>query len=157
MVEVENYTKFYLSPGQTDLNSGHISEPPSAMFGGEKHGVVGHKTANAATGCAGVLTWEIKDSDEKLVLMYSIPYSHDFHSNWIGVGLCSKSTNLTFDEMYNGYENGFKRKDFYYDTNPVNFKSANFAVQATCGTNHKPTIRVKLAPTDQGNLHKKFK
>ena len=54
MVEVENYTKFYLSPGQTDLNSGHISEPPSAMFGGEKHGVVGHKTANAATGCAGI-------------------------------------------------------------------------------------------------------
>ena len=99
MMEVENYTKFYLTPGQTDLNSGHISEPPSAMFGGEKHGVVGHKTANAATGCAGVISWEIKDSDEKLVLMYSIPYSHDFHF----MGLCYKSTTQTLDEMHNGH------------------------------------------------------
>ena len=59
--------------------------------------------------------------------------------------------------MYNGQENCFKRKDFYYDTNPVNYATGNFAVQATCGTNHKPTIKVKLAPRDDENFDEKFK
>ena len=157
MVEVENYTKFHLSPGSSELHSGQISEPPSSMFGGEKNGVVGHKTAGEATGCAGVLSWEIEDSNEKLVLMYSIPYSHDFHSNWIGVGLCNKSTTPTFDEMYYGNSNDFNRKDFCDDMDPVSFSTSNFRVEATSGTNHKPTIKVKLAPVEKENLDEKFK
>ena len=152
MVEVENYTKFRLSPGNSELHSGRISEPPSSMFGGEKHGVVGYKTPHAATGCAGVLTWEIDESDEKLVLMYSIPYDHNLHSNWIGVGLCNKSITPTFDEMYYGEERDFKRKEFYNDIDPVNFSTSKFAVDATSGTSHKPTIRVKLAPVEKENL-----
>ena len=55
MVEVENYTKFHLQPGEIEVENGHISEPPAAMIGGEKHGVVGHKVAHTATGCCGVL------------------------------------------------------------------------------------------------------
>ena len=157
MVEVENYTKFSLNPGYTELEAGQISEPPAAIFGGEIHGVVGHKTAHVATGCAGVLSWEIAESDEKLVLMYSIPYSQDFHSNWIGVGLYNKSSTPTFDEMYYGYSNDFNRKDFYDDIDPVSFSTSNFAVEATCGTNHKPTIKVKLTPTEEENLDEKFK
>merc|ERR1712001_101880 len=86
MVEVENYTNFCLSPGNTELHTGQISEPPAAMCGGEKHGVVGHKTGHVAKGCCGVLSWEIEDSDEKLVLMYSIPYDQNLYSNWIAVG-----------------------------------------------------------------------
>ena len=157
MVEVENYTKFSLNPGYTELEAGQISEPPAAIFGGEIHGVVGHKTAHVATGCAGVLSWEIAESDEKLVLMYSIPYSQDFHSNWIGVGLCNKSTTLTYEAMYYGEENNFKRKDFYDAIDDVSFTTSDFRVEATCGTSHKPTIRVKLAPTKKENLDKKFK
>ena len=126
------------------------------MSGGEKHGVVGYKTPHAATGCAGVLTWEIDESDEKLVLMYSIPYDHNLHSNWIGVGLCNKSITPTFDEMYYGEERDFKRKEFYNDIDPVNFSTSDFRVEATCGASHKPTIRVKLAPTKKENLDDKF-
>ena len=52
-MEVENYTKFKLIAKDTKLHSGQISEPPSDIYGGEKHGVVGHKTNDTATGCAG--------------------------------------------------------------------------------------------------------
>merc|ERR550519_3264104 len=107
--------------------------------------------------CAGVLSWEIEGSGQKVVLMYSIPYSHDFHSNWIAVGLCSTSSRLTFDEMYRGNEDSFKRKDFYYETNPVNYQNSKFAVTGTCGTSHKPTIIIKLAPFQNENLHARFK
>ena len=55
MVQVENYTKFHLQPAESETEWGHISEPPEAMFGGEKHGVFGHKIGHTATGCSGVL------------------------------------------------------------------------------------------------------
>ena len=151
MVEIENYTKFSLVPGKTELDSGHIKIPPSPLKGGEKHGVVGHKTSNTATGCAGVLSWEIEDSGEKLVVMYSVPYSHDFHSNWIGVGLSSGTP--SYYEMYNGTESGFKRKDFYYDVNPVEYNGNKFDVVGTCGTDHTPTIVVKLIPREDEDRH----
>ena len=55
MAEVENYTRFHLFPAESEIVSGHISEPPAAIHGGEKHGVVGHKTRDTATGCAGIV------------------------------------------------------------------------------------------------------
>ena len=75
--------------------------------------------------------------------MYSIPYSHDFHSNWIGVGLFSQSDQTKkFNDMYYGKEHNFQRKDFYNDGSPVTFKGDKFMVKGTCGTDHQPTIRV---------------
>ena len=53
--EIENYTKFQLYPSNTEVESGHISEPPSAITGGEMHAVSGHKVSDTATGCAGVM------------------------------------------------------------------------------------------------------
>ena len=41
MVELENYTKFYLSPQDTEINTVYI-----AVFGGEKHVVVGHNVGS---------------------------------------------------------------------------------------------------------------
>ena len=157
MIELENYTKFYLSPQDTEINAGHIAKPPAAMFGGEKHGVVGHKVANTAKGCAGIVIWTIEDSKEKVAVMYSIPYDHNLHSNWVGVGICSQYHVPNFNEMYNGNQDYFKRKEFYCDTDPVSFSTSEFTVEATCGTNHKPTIRVKLIPTIRENLAPKFR
>ena len=103
MAEVENYTRFHLFPAESEIVAGHISEPPAAIPGGERHGVVGHKTSGTATGCAGVVSWNIKDNNEKLVLMYSIPYSHDFHKNWIGIGLFpQRDQSQKFHQMYSG-------------------------------------------------------
>ena len=76
-------------------------------------------------------------------MMYSIPYSHDFHTNWIGIGLTSKTdVSNDFDKMYYGNGPKFDRKDFYYDVNPIEFEGKDFTVRATCGTTHRPTIRV---------------
>ena len=46
----------------------------------------GHKTNDSATGCVGTMTWKI-DSAHYVNVMYSVPYSHDYHSNWLAVGI----------------------------------------------------------------------
>ena len=53
ILEVENYTNYFLHPAETYVRTGHISCPPAAIPPGEKHGVTGHKQANTATGCEG--------------------------------------------------------------------------------------------------------
>ena len=144
-LELENYTKCVLSPGANHIHTGEISGLPAALQGGEKHGVVGHKSGTqSATGCCGVLSWEIADADDKLVIMYSIPYDQNLYSNWIGVGLYPKGDNPQFDDMYDGDEDNFKRKDFYYNMFPVSFSNEKFKVEGTCESTHTPTIVVKL-------------
>ena len=128
-------------------------------LGGRSMGlwVIKWLTLQKAVQCAGIVIWTIEDSKEKVAVMYSIPYDHNLHSNWVGVGICSQYHVPNFNEMYNGNQDYFKKKEFYYDTDPVSFSTSEFTVEATCGTNHKPTIRVKLIPTYQGNLAPKFR
>ena len=54
-MEIENYTKFRLLPIKAEIACGHILEPPSAIVGGEKNVVSGHKVGDTAKGCAGVM------------------------------------------------------------------------------------------------------
>ena len=56
----------------------------------------------------------------KLVVMYSIPFSHDFHSNCIAIGLFKQNEKgKKFQTMYNGKEDKFlfQRKEFYNEIN----------------------------------------
>ena len=78
--------------------------------------------------------------------MYSIPFSHDLHSNWIAVGLFDQNDTCTkYERMYYGDEKNFKRKDFNRDIKPVVFRGSRFFyVEATCGTSHKPIIKVEF-------------
>ena len=80
-----------------------------------------------------------------VVVMYSVPYSHDFHSNWCGVGIFDVTdTSDFFNMMYSGSEVEFRRKDFYNNTNTVKYEEdERFEVSATMGTTHKSDIQVK--------------
>ena len=41
-------------------------------------------------GCAGTMTWDIGDTGKTILVMYSVPYSFDLHSNWLAVGIDDK-------------------------------------------------------------------
>ena len=76
--------------------------------------------------------------------MYSVPYSHDVHSNWCGVGIFyEEDTSDYFNKMYYGSIGNFARKDFYYDTNTVRYENdSDWEISATMATNHTPDIQV---------------
>eukprot|EP00091_Calanus_sinicus_P003165 TRINITY_DN13321_c0_g1_i1.p1 TRINITY_DN13321_c0_g1~~TRINITY_DN13321_c0_g1_i1.p1 ORF type:complete len:203 (-),score=46.92 TRINITY_DN13321_c0_g1_i1:39-647(-) len=155
-LEIENYTKDHLSVHQNKINSGHVSKPPVDVKPGFKEGMAGHKVANTATGCSGTVSWTI-GHQKMLVVMYSIPYSHDWHSNWCAVGIFDKGdTTDHFQMMYNNAEKGFKRKDFYRNTDPVIYQDANNIAVVNMGTTHKPELQVRLYPSsieDLANKH----
>jgi len=154
-LELENYTNEHLSVHQNKYNDGHVSKPPVDIKPGIKEAMSGHKVSNTATGCSGTASWTIgnKRNEKMLVVMYSIPYSHDFHSNYCAVGIFDKGdTTDHFNIMYYKAESGFKRKDFYRDADPAIYNGSDYIVSATMGSNHKPEIQVRLYPKSLENL-----
>ena len=141
---MENYTNEHLYTYQQYNHAGHIKEANQDVRPGMKEGLAGHKSSSTATGCTGTVAWKIGKTNKMVVVMYSVPYSHDWHSNWCGVGIFDvQETSNFFEKMYNDQEVNFKRKDFYRDWDPVTYKNANFTVNATMGTSHKSTIQAK--------------
>ena len=79
--------------------------------------------------------------------MYSVPYSHDFHVNWLGLGIHGPeelSDEGMFNVMYDGERDWFTKKMFYYDTNVVTHTGEYFEVNGTMDTSHRPEIQVRL-------------
>ena len=82
-----------------------------------------------------------------VVVMYSVPYSHDFHSNWCGAGIFDVgSTNHLFDIMYYKNRTDFTRKEFWSDLGPLIYDGdSTYSVYATMGNSHKSTVEVFTA------------
>ena len=60
----------------------------------------GHKTGNTAKGAVGCQGWKIGGTGKVLAVMYSIPYDHNLHSNWCGVGIFDDGESFSFKKMY---------------------------------------------------------
>jgi len=153
---VENYTNQHLATHQNKVHSGSISAAPVPVNPGMKEGLAGHKSDFTATGCVGTVSWKIGNTGKILVVMYSIPYSHDFHSNWCGAGIFDEQdTSGFYEKMYHGNEDGFKRKDFWNNLDPLEYSGdSTFAVRAAMGNSHKSSIEVQLYPKQRSMLAK---
>ncbi|XP_055348083.1 tereporin-Ca1-like [Paramacrobiotus metropolitanus] len=148
-LEIRNFTRYNLTNPQTQINAGYVKIPAEDVEAGVREIMAMHKTDHTATGTSGVVSWLINGSNERLVIMWSAPYSFDFHSNWMGVGIQSAGFQLdakTFNEMYKGEESWFRRKEFYKDTNQLVLQGRNIIVTATMGTTHKADIVVEVKP-----------
>ena len=77
--------------------------------------------------------------------MYSVPYSQDLFSNWLGVAIHGgdRLSDGLFNRIYYEEEDHwFKRKEYYYEAKELYFENNDFVVNATMGTSHTPTIKV---------------
>jgi len=142
---VENCTTKRLDPQGNTVESGLVSRAQVAVTPGMTEGMAGRKTAGAACGCVGTVSWKIGDTNRKLVVMYSVPFNHDYYSNVCAAGIFALNATIDFDMMYYKSENGFKRKDFWKDLTALTYdKDSMFVVTASMGSNHRPHIKVQL-------------
>ena len=144
-LETENYTDKHLSHHNSPTKSGLVTIPPTSIKPGEKESMAGHKTDGSATGSYGTVSWKIGNTEMLLVVMYSVPFDHNFHHNWLAVGVFDKKkTQANADVMYYNEETEFKRKRFWDDTNPVIYDgNADYLVEGSMGSDYKAVIKVK--------------
>ncbi|CAG2247613.1 unnamed protein product [Mytilus edulis] len=151
--------KIPLTDARVTPYSGSLYSSAVSIRPGEKEQFITHKTSWSTYGSAGVASWLIEDGHGKrAVVMWSVPYSHWFHSNWLAVGLTESGNQAHkdwFNQMYY-YESGsglhFKRKDYYYDTNILSFKDEKFEITGIMGTSFKPTARIIIKPLNETDL-----
>lgn len=71
--------------------------PPFTIPGGQALVWGARKTAGpVATGSVGVITYQLKDRDSTLAVMWSVPFDYNLYSNWWGV------------KVYDGYHSANK-------------------------------------------------
>ena len=62
--------------------------------------------------------------------MYSVPYSHDFHSNWLGIWIHDRDDLVGDESMFTRmyYRDGFGvRQEYYYDLPELALFTPGFA------------------------------
>ena len=147
---VENFGPWTMIVKKAEVPEGYINVRLNNVRSGYVEGFSSHHVAGTARG-----SWMryslLIDSDIYLHFMYSFPYSHDFHTNWLAVALCgnddSTCRTLTASKMYyNNYP--FMDKKSYYNPPFKYVKTCfdNLCVMGLMGGSHKPVITIKLIP-----------
>jgi len=141
---------------QVQVVGGWVTKTVTYLEPDAEETVEGRKAAGAATGCVGSAVWKIGDTGKTLAVMYSVPYDQDLYSNWLGVGIfdlkeakadcghhqCDPEDN--YNLMYYQDEEGFARKDFYGDLDPVTHEGDGFSIEGSMGNSHTPTIQISI-------------
>ena len=129
------------------MHTGVITKPPVPIKPWMRESMMGHKTSNAATGCVGTVSWTLGDTNKMLVVAYSVPYSHDLHSNYLSVGIFDEgSTEGFYNKMLYKSGSNFERKEFYHDVTPLEYQDDEdgFGISASMGSNHKAEIIITI-------------
>merc|ERR1712215_28681 len=168
---VENYSNQPLTQPQYIEEGGYVFDPPVTVAPGMAEMMTGHKTGWTATGCVGVVSWNIGDTNQMLVVMYDVPWDHTWYSNTIAIGIFPKGDITGFyDKMYygdtftivdkgNGVNRILKDKKFNrwtYDGSWERFEmysDSRFSARVAMGASYKPGIRIEFFPKKAADQH----
>lgn len=119
---------------------------------------IAHKTPDTATGTYGTASWLISSARKRAVVMWSCPYSFDFHTNWLGVGLTDRGFTghrNWYRQMYyrsSGRGLNFSRGEYYYHTRTISIQDNEFEVVGIMGTSHQANARIIVRPRELRDL-----
>ncbi|XP_029946464.1 bryoporin-like [Salarias fasciatus] len=111
------------------------------------------KTPHAACGAVGVCTYDLEHNDtkrreEKLAVMYSVPYDFNLYSNWYAVGVLGARTPCDYDlycQMYYKASRCFIRGKA--NGPALAHEGDRFTVLATMSDTYQPVMKVQINQT----------
>jgi len=151
---IENYSTSTLRMEVCEIRTGYVNVPMQNVASGQKEAFASHKGGNLATGTWLRCTFRIKD--EFVHFMYSAPYSFDLHGNTLAVAVCPQSSNdcqsMNAKKMYYDNKPYMVRHTYYNIIREISKCGKNFCIRGSMGTNHKPTVHLKMFPTKFDDL-----
>jgi len=154
-LKMNNYVNQQLVWDRHMVESGHIVDVPEYISPGKYEVMTGHKAWFSATGCAGVIRWNIGVGTNKmLVVMYDVPYDHSWYENTLAVGIFPRGDIEGFyNKMYYDAENGFKRATFGQSSGLLCYSvDADYYIEAMMDETHESSIWVSVYPKSAANL-----
>uniref|UniRef100_W4VS02 Conoporin 5 n=1 Tax=Conus geographus TaxID=6491 RepID=W4VS02_CONGE len=156
-IQVENWTKFTLKVPKLMLRHGAHTTSPVVIEPGKREAFAVRKTAYAATGVSGTVSWEVKGNRRRFVIMWSAPYNLDIYSNWLGMGMTREGLvdvapkNVWFKQMYyndNSDDLTFERKKFYKNLDTFLYSNKKFEAEGDMTNSHHALVRVIFRPAN---------
>lgn len=121
VIGVHNFLTIDLTDPRSYVHSGRIEVEPVPIAAGEFGAAAASKNPGVtATGAVGVVTWRLGDSEERLAVMYSVPYDYNLYKNWFKLAIIDGGVQ-TDKALY---------EDMYYDKG----RTAGKAARADAGT-----------------------
>jgi len=164
-LEIQNWSNYPVKINSFINVGGYIDKQETSVEPGSHRTVmVARKTGDAATGTYGVLQFSI--GNEEFTKMWSVPYSHNHDTNWLGLGKGKLSYKNIYDCKNNGikcseYEhcNSFwcyceyscdnsKRRSYYYEIKPLKWMGDKVSLEASMGNSHQTEGTLKIFPNN---------
>ncbi|XP_033970183.1 DELTA-actitoxin-Aeq1b-like [Trematomus bernacchii] len=147
--ECPTYT--FVNP-RTYIYSGNCATPfPSTIAPGASGSALFSKYADAATGCVGLLTYDLLNEDtnqtaEKIAVMFSAPFNFNFYSNLYAVGVFNLRRACEvglYEEMYYGEQTTFRRR--IPDGSSLCYVGDHITIMATMSDSYQPVIKMQVS------------
>lgn len=156
-MDIKNYCDEALTESKVFINSGQIANPAGDIQPSIKESFATTKMGNSATGTSGTVSWKFKNG-QRMIIMWSVPYSHDFYSNWLAIGAHKQHDSEDFRRMYHDSDaDWFDRKEYYYDSESFAFEAEDHYIVGTMSTNHKAKVEISVYPKTCEHMAPKFK
>lgn len=147
---VENYSQWPMILRHCDHEAGQTTIPMIDINTGKKEGFASHKTGHTATGVWVYCLYAV--NNKHVHIMYSAPYSFDFHSNWLALAITSSATTLDADKMYYKSYSHMARQEYDDRVVPTEICRQGLCIKGSMGTSHKPTVTIQLYPQSFKNV-----
>ena len=143
-LKLENYANARLYKDKHVVESGVVNDRQVDILAGQYEVMTGHKTWLSASGCGGVVSWNIGHGDKMLVVMYDVPYDHLWYENTLAIGIFPQGNiEEYYNKMYYDVENGFKRETFGESSAVICYKGdTDYYIEAMMDEQYDPSIKV---------------
>lgn len=143
-IKVKNRSQFRLKYKEASLNYGLTSRPPVSIPAGSEMSMLMHKYGWTATGTSGFVSWKIGDTNDMLVIMWSVPFNQNIYSNHLGFGIFQIEDNVDFfKKMYDGQQDAtFCKQKFRKCVQPMEYTKNGFKIDGVMGTAHKCDVYI---------------
>ena len=162
-MEVTNYYNQALKNPITYVHGGYISDPPATVQPGYEEAFGGHKVSGTATGTYGTVAWDLGNSGYFVVFMWSVPYDHNYHSNWLAIAIwpsyAAPHHQDDFNFMYYNCQtapNNCVAGEYYNTINQISIEYGGFYITGTMGSNYQPKAQIDVYPSDCSKLVQKY-
>ena len=157
-VEVSNNTKFALSADGYYTAWGQIQQHPVSIHPSKTEAIIGQKTTLSTAGTTGVAAWKIGDTHKRLIVMWSVPWSHAVYSNVLAVGLTESKARLDnqlYNTMYHENKPWFQRTEYTKGKKclSVTHITGEFKVTGSMGTTCKTVVNVSLEEHEGSDIN----
>jgi len=105
------------------------------------------KTPHSARGAVGVLTYKLSipsGKDQRLAVMFSVPYDFNLYCNWFAVGVFDENQSCDCHLYYEMYHNSSKYFMRAKGGGNINFKHEGVVIEASMTDTKTPKLTVKL-------------